>query len=418
MTSIFCLIVKGDSYSTSFFYHAIQLGCIPIVISDWFVFSFPWIIPYHKFVLRVSENDFVKNPHYILDYIKSTIGLNDKLINAMRSNMIKYKALLSYDQITFNSIKHNEMLQYDQYYMKRNNNKVKSNQYNSTTTFLTILPLELLLLELKYLQYPHQYYNNIPCTRPTRCEDDLSFMQINQSNIQSIRKKLDNNITDYQFISLKQKQSHLPMYLSNFSSVSIQGNGRIHPIYIVKNEGYQVNPLSIPQVISNPFNNSSIIKFDDIRTHLCRHNTRLIGMYKMVYYMQCVRILWPLQPGKFKPVDNIAGRIVYSHSDNKYQEIVYGNDTIEAWVNNDNSNSYKGKPMRSKGKSSKSSKYRYDPDGISIEDMLFVTAYHDSNQSKHMILTNYPIVRHSLHHIYHLSSSTRIQNKFNKIHLV
>ena len=27
----------------SLFYHAIALGCVPVVISDWFVFSFPWI---------------------------------------------------------------------------------------------------------------------------------------------------------------------------------------------------------------------------------------------------------------------------------------------------------------------------------------------------------------------------------------
>jgi len=40
--SSFCLIARGDSYSSSLFYHAVALGCLPLVISDWFVFSFPW----------------------------------------------------------------------------------------------------------------------------------------------------------------------------------------------------------------------------------------------------------------------------------------------------------------------------------------------------------------------------------------
>ena len=43
----------------------------------------------------------------------------------------------------------------------------------------------------------------------------------------------------------------------------------------------------------------------DRRSHLCKHNTRLIGHYRLVFFMQCVRIIWPLQPGTFKPVDNV-----------------------------------------------------------------------------------------------------------------
>ena len=41
----------------------------------------------------------------------------------------------------------------------------------------------------------------------------------------------------------------------------------------------------------------------DRRSHLCQNNGRLIGHYKMVYFMQCVRILWPLQPGKLRVND-------------------------------------------------------------------------------------------------------------------
>ena len=39
----------------------------------------------------------------------------------------------------------------------------------------------------------------------------------------------------------------------------------------------------------------------DLRSPLCQRAHGLIGMYKMVYFMGCVRILWPLRPGYFKP---------------------------------------------------------------------------------------------------------------------
>ncbi len=35
--STFCIVLKADAYSSAFFYHAISVGCIPVVISDWYV---------------------------------------------------------------------------------------------------------------------------------------------------------------------------------------------------------------------------------------------------------------------------------------------------------------------------------------------------------------------------------------------
>ena len=70
------------------------------------------------------------------------------------------------------------------------------------------------------------------------------------------------------------------------------------PVYEVKNDGYQVRALRIPNKfyvynisttsISSYINNNNIladtignnkitILYEDLRTHLCRHNTRLIG---------------------------------------------------------------------------------------------------------------------------------------------
>ena len=133
--------------------------------------------------------------------------------------------------------------------------------------------------------------------------------------------------------------------------------------------------------------------------------------------MQCVRILWPLQPGKFKPVDNIAGRIFYSQTDNQYHTTEHGNSSHDSGMNPDMSSSSNGR-SKHRGKVRKSSSviYRYDPNGISIQDMLFVTAYHDANQSKYMTLTNYPINSESLDHIYQLYSS-RIASKVKVLEL-
>ena len=41
----------------------------------------------------------------------------------------------------------------------------------------------------------------------------------------------------------------------------------------------------------------------DQRSFLCQNVHRLVGQYKMVYNQKCVRILWPLRPGHFKPFD-------------------------------------------------------------------------------------------------------------------
>ena len=41
--SEFCLVTRGNSYSTSLIYNAILAGCIPIVVSDWFYFAYPQV---------------------------------------------------------------------------------------------------------------------------------------------------------------------------------------------------------------------------------------------------------------------------------------------------------------------------------------------------------------------------------------
>lgn len=117
--------------------------------------------------------------------------------------------------------------------------------------------------------------------------------------------------------------------------------------YSTVNDGYQVKGLFLPA-------------YEDRRSHLCRHNGRLIGGYKIVFFMQCVRILWPLQPGAFKPVDNA----------HRFSERA-GNATLTI--------------ARYRG-----GRYPVDPEGISLADMKFVTTFHNATKPPGWVLSNYP----------------------------
>ena len=80
----FCIIAKGDSYSTGAFYTAIDNGCIPVVI------------PYHLFVIRLSEQDFLKDPvgsmyNVLLQYE----GTGNTQIIEMRKEMYRWRHYLS-----------------------------------------------------------------------------------------------------------------------------------------------------------------------------------------------------------------------------------------------------------------------------------------------------------------------------------
>ena len=95
LNSEFCLITKEDSYSNAFFYDAVMAGCLPVVISDWFVFAYPAVIPYHLFVIRITEEDFLKDPHTVLDHIKQKYSEKDR--QQMRVFMKHWSQYLSYN---------------------------------------------------------------------------------------------------------------------------------------------------------------------------------------------------------------------------------------------------------------------------------------------------------------------------------
>jgi hypothetical protein len=315
----FCLVAKGGSYSTSFFYLALAYGCIPLVISDWFTFIFPWLVPYERFVVRVSEEDWLPNPEGVLDWVHENLGNRPLLLEEMRRAMAESLPLLQFEPVPYSSLQYARLMQRDTYLA--NNAEVRNTAVDNNL-FLTHIPLELMLLEIRYSQEPHRFYNNIPCLRPNMCSQNYVNVSYRPTAV------------DYIF-PVKSKVRKLPVVV--LDSAPIDGAQQKENVaYEVAADGYQVNPLYLPTMT-------------DLRPHLCRHINRLIGSYKVVYYMQCVRILWPLKPGEYKPVDNVQRFNLSSALTDGRPGVV----------------------MRYRGGT-----YSTDPEGISFADIKFVDVFH------------------------------------------
>jgi len=199
-SSIFCLVTKSDSYTTAFFYDAIQAGCIPIVISNWFIFSFPWFISYHEFVIRIEEDDFLKDPNGCLNEVL-VIMTKDK-ISSFRNRAHYWAKYLTFEYR-------------DIVLEASGNSAVKS-----------VIPFELMLREFRTVQTTETCAKCIYmfCHRPWLCDPPVPSLKLSS-------------------------------------------------------------------------------KLTETRSHLCQHVSRLIGYYKIVYFMSCVRIMWPLKLGDFRPID-------------------------------------------------------------------------------------------------------------------
>lgn len=307
--SVFCLIAKADSYSSSWFYIALHAGCIPIVISDWFVFAYPWIIDYKEFVIRISETDFLKNPNEVLDKIVNDFYLPkhntiSELTNSLFSTdlyhvnlkskyqaMLNWRVLLQFDSISTDS---------KEYAMFRNALKttaIEAIKLPNNTDFSTIamhgskllndkeitfhasaiMPFEVMLYEMRFSALDGRVRQDLPCYAPGTCSNDGKSMQVKP--------------------------------------------------YAWKNG-----------------------EIKESRSHLCQHSHRLIGMYKIVYFMQCVRILWPLKPGHL----------------HKYE--IPSRDTTPIFI--------RGRKM----------------ERLSFEDRDFIMSFHDINRTKGWDFITYPIL--------------------------
>ena len=73
------------------------------------------VVPYERFVIRISEEDFLKDPHYCLDYVKNSFlnanGTNT--IRKMRAAMEEAAPLLSFRPIRIDSAVRHKLLSMD-----------------------------------------------------------------------------------------------------------------------------------------------------------------------------------------------------------------------------------------------------------------------------------------------------------------
>lgn len=167
---------------------------------------------------------------------------------------------------------------------------------------------------------PHQEFNNVPCTRPYMCFHDRYNLseRVKPWVVPYVEPASPGSgktpavpSAEYAFYRpvTEKSSAKVRWMLRPYSAIYPDplglglGPGAAGAVdgpqegaggdqsYQLKDIGYQVNPVQLLE------------RERDVRSHLCRHASRLIGHYKMVFYMQCVRILWPLQPGTFRPVD-------------------------------------------------------------------------------------------------------------------
>jgi len=287
-SSKFCIVAKGDSYSSSSLYSAIYAGCIPVVISDWFTYAFPWIIPYQKFVIRFSETNWLMDPLACIEFLKSLSGEN---IASRLAIMFRYKDLLQFQPRTM----HREAtIQLRKLWMREQKLSLTTRSTEAaagattitsdpTTTaniiattgstdwkYHTVLPLELMLVELAALARNLEVEQQAASQKETR--NQPAAASFSNSNVIQKQKQFGLVVThEHDKIFSCETPFHCASNATDFS-------GTVAP------------PVQLPALQNR-------------RSYLCTHAHRLVGMYKMVYWQRCVRILWPLQPGKFKPND-------------------------------------------------------------------------------------------------------------------
>ena len=208
--STFCVIAKADSYSSASFYNAMQAGCLPVVISDWFIFSFWWLIPYSEFVVRIREDVFLMNPNGVLNAVLKMYSKDD--LKRMQEAMLKYTTFLD---------------------------------FGTTHTHTLMSPFDAMLIEM-----------------------------------QQAENELTNNTSQVPFVDSKTPPSVL---CRNPKSCAWMWEASPHP-------------LQLPRL-------------EDTRRHLCQHSPRIIGKYKIVYFLQCIKMLWPLRPGNLLPRDLAPGAL-------------------------------------------------------------------------------------------------------------
>ena len=255
-SSVFCLITKADSYSSGTFYTAIQSGCIPVVISDWFVFAFPWVIPYASFVTRFSEAHWLMDPNACLDHLSK---MPESSREARRAAMRRYSALLKFEPLPASSVSARRL---QALWISEQRLQTRSPDSTPPTEGVIVLPLQLFLFELHVLSQNLP----LPLAKPAEVKSPPAALAATTpppSPFGAAPHQTRVFSCDTPF--------HCASNVTDFSGT--------------------IAPPTFMAVIQNT------------RSYFCTHAHRLIGLYKMVYFQGCVRILWPLRPGFLKPQD-------------------------------------------------------------------------------------------------------------------
>ena len=272
----FCLVTRGDSYSSSFFYNSLMAGCLPVVISDLFTFSFKWLIPYSEFIIRVAENDFIKNPEAVLDHIIASYPSSK--VEEMRATMLKYRPYWSYfteSRLPLGRDRDKDAHLADPLH------QLDTNAHSLSL----LLPLKLMLYEMAMVRAESLEINALASTSTMGGEKALSKAQKNQ-----LQRAFCPDVVQYCRDSAAKRA--VPRVLCSSHSAHCVGSVLLSPFH-----GNVDIPLDIPAVTRAPHKDSD--------PYLCKHTHRVVGFYKTVFVNQCVRVLWPLRPGVLtQPVDS------------------------------------------------------------------------------------------------------------------
>lgn len=69
-SSIFCLAPRGITPWTIHLYVSVLVGCIPVLLSDWFRLPFEREVPYDEFIIRWPETDFSASELYFSKFLQ------------------------------------------------------------------------------------------------------------------------------------------------------------------------------------------------------------------------------------------------------------------------------------------------------------------------------------------------------------
>ena len=190
--------------------------------------------------MRIAEDDFLRNPEEALNYVVNKYGVKPYLLKA-KKEMSKWKKLLRFNFESWDSA---AALQTRTSLIEKFPSFTAPRQVPHEN-YVTVPPLELFLFEVQF--------KGLAMTERSPHMTDIEARA-------------------YHFTGNESLSCSTPFHCPPFANI--------------------VKPYRFPG-----FTNG----LEDTRSELCRRSHGLIGMYKMVYFMGCVRILWPLRPGFFKP---------------------------------------------------------------------------------------------------------------------